>query len=204
MVSDMFEVTPELIQFIESSGLSDDTIQKLSSLPSISRVDFVKVYQLTSKQSLLQFIKQCKTKLYVEPTKEEPPKTKEFLKSMDKLRSKAQEEEYQRLINTAPSYDTLYEQNLSEKELTPIQEHKQLKSHITTIFNILISVASVAYAIWYWTSTLWALSTGYRVLLCLFFAFLVLIAEVVVYMSYLRKVDEARTAERAKEDKKNE
>ena len=61
---------------------------------------------------------------------------------------------------------------------------------------------SVAYAIWYWTETSWGLPLSYRVLLSVFFGILVLVAEVVVYMGYLNKIEDARTRERKKKEVK--
>lgn len=107
--------------------------------------------------------------------------------------------EYDRLVNKTSEFQTLYN-HLSKDSLTPLQEHKQVKSQITTIFNIFISVASVTYAVWYWTYSSMRLSDAYRILLCLFFGLLVLIAEVVVYMSYLNKVEEAKIKERSKKE----
>lgn len=129
------------------------------------------------------------------------PKSKQFLKSMEVLRLRAKEEEYQRLVRPSP-HQTLYEEKFDAEHLSPAQAAKEVKSHITTIFNILISVASVVYAIWYWTSTSWAIRDSYRVLLCLFFGLLVLIAEVVVYMGYLNKIEDAKIRERNKKEVK--
>lgn len=120
---------------------------------------------------------------------------------MEKLRLQEKENEYQRLVNPAPQYSTLYE-NSAAPDITPAMASKELKNQITTIVNILISVASVAYAIWYWTESSWKLPDSYRILLCLFFALLVLVAEVVVYLGYLNKIEEARKTERSKKEVK--
>lgn len=194
----MFVISPELTSYIQQANITVEG-------DTISNADFVKVYEVTKPcDSLIGFIKMVNAKLHVPkpPAPKEKPKTKEFLEQMARLRQMQKEEEYQRLINPAPAYTSLYEEKLTEKELTPAQENKQLKSHITTIFNILISVASVMYAIWYWTNSLWGLPVGHRVLMSLFFGLLVLIAEVVVYMSYLDKIEQAKVTERRKKEVK--
>lgn len=115
---------------------------------------------------------------------------------MELLRLKAQEEEYQKLVDSSPDVGPLlYEQSRLEKHLTPAQMHKEVKSQITTIFNIAISVGSVVYAIWYWTESSMRLKDSYRVLMCIFFGLLVLVAEVVVYLGYLNKIEVARAKE---------
>lgn len=122
---------------------------------------------------------------------------------MERLRREAQEQEYNKLINPTPEYNTLYDNStIDTSELTPAQFHKELKNQLTTIVNILISVASVAYAVWYWTGSSWGLQDSYRVLVSLFFGLLVLVAEVVVYLGYLNKVEDARIREQKKKEVK--
>lgn len=70
------------------------------------------------------------------------------------------------------------------------------------MFNIFVSVASVVYAIWYWTDSSWGIRDSYRILICLFFGILILVAEVVVYLGYLRRVEEAKVKERNKKEVK--
>ena len=57
-------------------------------------------------------------------------------------------------------------------------------------------------AIWYWTGSSSNLALHYRVITCLFFGILVLIAEVVVYNSYLNKIEDAKKRERTKKETK--
>ncbi|GMF03840.1 unnamed protein product [Ambrosiozyma monospora] len=96
--------------------------------------------------------------------------------------------------------------NVSNDEydnLTPSQQNKQLKQQLTTIFNIFISVVSVGYAVWYWSGSSMRLNDGVRILLCLFFSLLVLVAEVVMFGGYLKKIDDARIVERKKKEVKH-
>ncbi|RCK63622.1 Vacuolar ATPase assembly integral membrane protein VPH2 [Candida viswanathii] len=197
-----FEITPKLKETIGSSSLNSNEKTKLLSDPYISHKELVKFYQTCRPTpSLLHLIQQ--SKLHTPPFETyKQPKTKEFLKSMEKLRLEAKELEYRRLINPTPQFSTLYDEKLNEHDPTPQQAAKEVKNQLTTIVNIIISVVSVAYAIWYWTETSWGLPVSYRVLLSVFFGLLVLVAEVVVYMGYINKIEEARTRERKKKEVK--
>lgn len=197
-----FIITEELTNVINESGLDKELKAKIFSKNYITHEDLINFYQeFGPTSSLIELIK--KTKLVI-PNKnivESKPKSKDFLESMEKLRLKAKEDEYQRLIRPPGEYETLYE--IDRENWTPAQAHKEMKSQVTTIINILISVASVVYAIWYWTDTSWGLEDSYRVLLCIFFGLLILVAEVVVYMGYLNKIEEAKVRERSKKEVKS-
>lgn len=194
-----FEITPTLKETIEKTDIPDEIAKKLLSNAYISHQNLVLFYKdYKPTPTLIALIRS--TKLYtpnLNVSNESRPKSKEFIKSMEQLRLKAKEEEYQKLIKPKQEFDTLYNNSLEEM-MTPAQAHKEVKSQLTTIVNILISVGSVVYAIWYWTDSSMKIQDGYRILLCLFFGILVLVAEVVVYMSYLNKIEEAKVKERSK------
>lgn len=141
--------------------------------------------------------------------KYEPGKSysKEFREQLETLKLRQQELEYQQLIRRYKGREgsrvvASLKLDSDEEELTPAQMNKQIKEQITTVFNILLSVVSVVFAIWYWSGSSMNIDVPYRVLLCLFFGILVLVAEVVVYNSYLNKIEEARALERSKKEKK--
>ncbi|CCH46006.1 Vacuolar ATPase assembly integral membrane protein VPH2 [Wickerhamomyces ciferrii] len=125
-----------------------------------------------------------------------PPKTSsytpEFQSQLNKLKYQLEEQEYQNLINKG-HVDNDYQ--------TPNEMAKELKNQLTTILNIFVSVCSVVYAIWYWTKN-YQFNPAYRVLICLFFGILILVAEVVVFNSYLRKIENAKLKEANKIEKK--
>lgn len=131
---------------------------------------------------------------YFEPPVPKRQYTPEFQSQLNKLQKKLDEEEYQELINRG-------KYKLDEDYISPSEFAKEVKSQITTIVNILVSVLSVVYAIWYWTDN-YQFNQAYRVLLCLFFGILILVAEVVVFNSYIRKIDEAKIKERKKKEVK--
>ncbi|CCE64087.1 hypothetical protein TPHA_0G02520 [Tetrapisispora phaffii CBS 4417] len=123
--------------------------------------------------------------------------TDEFKKQLNYLKLKNEEDDYQNMIKKSNLQSKAYDDDY----ISPAQMNKQIKEQVTTVFNIIISVLSVIAAIWYWTKSSMVVSPEYRILLCLFFGILVLVAEVVVYNSYLNKIETAKTTERAKKEK---
>ncbi|KAK6455460.1 endoplasmic reticulum-based factor for assembly of V-ATPase-domain-containing protein [Scheffersomyces xylosifermentans] len=199
-----YKITPQLESILKASTLNQDTKDRVLAKKYISHTDLINFYKIHKPTAT--FIDLVKlTSMHI-PNKNEKledyPKSKHFIKSMEKLRLQEKEKEYRRLVNPNPEYSTLYEESYEDVPITPAQAHKELKAQMTTIVNILISVASVVYAIWYWTASSWGLQDSYRILLCIFFGLLVLVAEVVVYMGYLNKVEQARITERKKKEVK--
>lgn len=129
----------------------------------------------------------------------------EFRQHLDNLRCKLREKEYQEMIKSN-STETLGLGNSVDDsntpDLTPSQINKQIKEQVTTVFNILLSVVSVIVAIWYWSGSSSRFPVEIRILLCLFFGLLVLLAEVVVYNGYLQRLNEAKTKEKSKKERK--
>lgn len=200
-----FTVSPSLIEYARDSQCKSLDVMALLERPYISRDALYSLYleDSASYSSFLEFIAHHNLTLKLDTPAPpiSPPKTPEFIKSMEILRSKALEQEYRDLVDP-PSHSTLFQTTDLDELLSPAQAGREAKSHVTTIFNILVSVASVAYAVWYWTATSWALPPSLRVLLCVFFALLVLVAEVVVYLGYLNRIEEARVRERSKKEVK--
>lgn len=155
-------------------------------------IRYTKLIEVYKKSDVASMREMLRLTSFTVPNKNEKPKPKspEFVALMEKLRREQQEREYQQLVK-------------SEETESFALAVRETRSHITTIFNIMLSVGSVVYAIWYWTATLWRIGSAYRVLLCLFFGLLILVAETVLYLGYLNKVDDARTRERKKMEKRN-
>ncbi|CAD6634284.1 BJ4_G0006320.mRNA.1.CDS.1 [Saccharomyces cerevisiae] len=124
--------------------------------------------------------------------------SEDFKKNLEFLKYQEQELEYQSMVKRSKSVFSLQE----DDELTPSQINKQIKEQVTTVFNVLVSVISVVVAIWYWTGSSTNFPVHVRLLLCLFFGILVLVADVVVYNSYLKKLEEAKVKEKTKVEKK--
>ncbi|QLG72606.1 hypothetical protein HG535_0D03140 [Zygotorulaspora mrakii] len=128
--------------------------------------------------------------------------TPEFKEHLEKLRVQQQEIDYQNLIRKKDLNSQLTATNNAEEEITFATLNKAIREQVTTVFNVLVSVASVVVAVWYWTGSSTEFALHYRVIACLFFGVLVLIADVVVYNSYLNKVKDAKTRERNKKETK--
>lgn len=125
--------------------------------------------------------------------------TPEFRQHLEQLRLQHQEKDYQRLVRDNGGLGSCEDE---EKPLTPAQINRELKEQVTTVFNILVSVVSVSFALWYWTGSSSGMALHYRVLISLFFGILVLVAEVVVYNSYLQRISDAKAREKVKIEKK--
>ncbi|GEQ72075.1 hypothetical protein JCM33374_g5761 [Metschnikowia sp. JCM 33374] len=152
-----FKLTKELAALISESSLSSEDKASYLENDTIGHDSLVKFYhECRPKASMLELLK---TTQLVVPNKNVPneavPKTKEFIQTMETLRLRAKEEEYQRLVNPSLARNTLYEPKFDDEPFDTVRQHKETKNHITTMFNIFISVASVVYAIWYWTGSSW-------------------------------------------------
>ncbi|CAI4581936.1 CQS_1a_G0031310.mRNA.1.CDS.1 [Saccharomyces cerevisiae] len=176
-----------------------DLFLKRHAIPMQSLLFYVKEYR---KDSDLP----CSIKELLKPLEFEfKPKavrgshySEDFKKNLEFLKYQEQELEYQSMVKRSKSVFSLQE----EDELTPSQINKQIKEQVTTVFNVLVSVISVIVAIWYWTGSSTNFPIHVRLLLCLFFGILVLVADVVVYNSYLKKLEEAKVKEKTKVEKK--
>lgn len=199
-----FKLTEKLQHIINTSDESNKRKKELTSKDIITHIDLITFYkQYRPTTTLLELLSVTELVCDNKNVSEPKPKSEEYLKLMERLKLEAKENEYKSLITPKPEFNSLYEDKLTDDdEKTPAQLTKEVKSHLTTIINVLISVASVSYAIWYWTETSWKLPTSYRVLMSLFFGFLVLVAEVVVYLGYLNKIEDARHRERSKKEVK--
>lgn len=147
------------------------------------------------------------TSVYTVPAPAPPPKTKEYLALMKKLRLQEEERQYLSMIGSVSQVNGGIERAVNDNDdfenLTPGQQVKKVNEQLTTIFNIAISVFSVAFALWYWSANYSSWSLATRTLLSLFAAILTLVAETVVYLGYQRKVKEAAVKERKKVEKKS-
>lgn len=176
-----------------------DLFLKRHAIPMQSLLFYVKEYR---KDSDLP----CSIKELLKPLEFEfKPKavrgshySEDFKKNLEFLKYQEQELEYQSMVKRSKSVFSLQE----DDELTPSQINKQIKEQVTTVFNVLVSVISVVVAIWYWTGSSTNFPIHVRLLLCLFFGILVLVADVVVYNSYLKKLEEAKVKEKTKVEKK--
>jgi len=126
---------------------------------------------------------------------------------MARLRREDDERSYQRMINPAPPMETFSQrfplssaahafasaqQPLKGEEDDEIT-YSDVDRQIALIFNVLISIVACAAAIWM-AAKWW--STPARLALSFSGSLLVGVAEVVVYLGYLRRVGEAKGKEK--------
>lgn len=202
------KITPEIRALAEKQHvkLDDNESLKLSILLEIIEKDSQFSKQHEDLQKVLFSEDNPLTFVYPKPYVPGSSYTKEFKEQLARLKMQEEEREYRAMVSKTEEKFSLKNgfQNISnyspdpanKDELTPIEINKQIKEQVTTIFNILVSVLSVIWAVWYWSGKY--VGVGYKIILCLAFGVLVLVAEIVVYNSYLRKIDEAKTVERNK------
>lgn len=182
-----------------SDSVSNGELVPVDS-PCISRANLL---FLSRKTNTPLHILTRNTSVYTQPAAPAQPKTPEYLALMAKLRRQQEETEYYDLLGGAANSRALgYDAATGDDELTPGQQIKVVREQITTIFNIAISGAAVAYAAWYWSAVYANWSVARRTLLAVFAFLLTVLAEVVVYLGYLRRVEDAKLKERKLKEKK--
>ncbi|ODQ66708.1 hypothetical protein NADFUDRAFT_50619 [Nadsonia fulvescens var. elongata DSM 6958] len=137
------------------------------------------------------------TQVYIPSRPVSAPKSQEYLDRMARLKHDLEEAEYQTMIRETNSSFTGQDDDYQ----TPATALKELKHQISTILNVIISVLSVSWALWYWSGSSasnWSLAS--RTLLSLFGGLVVLIADVAMYSNYLAKIGTAKKNERSKKE----
>ncbi|SCU92377.1 LAFA_0F09956g1_1 [Lachancea sp. 'fantastica'] len=195
----MFEIklNDKLVEILEPMGPESPEIQRFLEARSIPVKNLLALKkEKVGHMQISQVLHPLEFSFKSRPTRGSGYSEK-FKKHLDRLRLEIDEKEYQEMVRRdglTASHD--------EENLTPAQMNKQVKEQITTVFNILVSVVSVVFAAWYWSGSSSGMQPHNRIFLCLFSGILVLVAEVVVYNSYLQKIDDARTKERSKREVK--
>ncbi|KAL6707798.1 hypothetical protein ACN47E_003698 [Coniothyrium glycines] len=133
------------------------------------------------------------------------PQSPEYLALMARLRAEQEALSYERMLHPPPTRENFSQrfprapepfslgsaQTIEEDDVSYEEVHRQ----IILIINILVSVVAVGIFVWiaarYWT-------VGKRLGLALGSALAIAVAEVAVYAGYVRKVQEAKRAERRK------
>lgn len=116
--------------------------------------------------------------------------TPEYKALMARLRAEAEEREYSVLTNK-PHLTS------SEGEGEDEYTYQDLKSHLSIIANVLLSVLATSAAVWKVASG-WDVAE--RLALAFTSSLVVCVAEVVVFGGYLRRIDESRQAEKKRSE----
>ncbi|KAF8539802.1 endoplasmic reticulum-based factor for assembly of V-ATPase-domain-containing protein [Trichophaea hybrida] len=128
------------------------------------------------------------TSVYTPPPPPAAPKSPEYTALMARLRKQQEEAEYRALTSSAPVEE-------EEDEMT----WKEVKSQISVIFNVLLSVFATAAAVWKVASG-W--DVPQRLAAAFVSALVVAVAEVVLFAGYMRRLEDARKRERREKEKK--
>lgn len=182
-------------QHQESSGNSD---RNAETSPNTANATIEPIP--TTLSSLLH-----NTKIYTPPPPPQPAKSPQYHALMSRLRVEQERQSYERMLRPPPtresfsqrfpqsdfSLGSLAPRDSEEDDLSYEEVHRQ----IILIINILISIVCVACFIWV-AARHW--SVGKRLGLSMGGSFGVAVAEVAVYGGYVRKVREAKRAEKKK------
>ncbi|ETI25109.1 hypothetical protein G647_04481 [Cladophialophora carrionii CBS 160.54] len=127
------------------------------------------------------------THVYIPPAPPKPQPSAEYIALMDRLRKEQEQREYAGLVSKREAAG-----------LTSDNEKDDISPSL--VLNILLSIVLCAMAVFHLTR--WWSNDGVRVLLSLATGIVVGVAEVVVYMAYLRKVAVSKQKERSKTERK--
>ncbi|CAD6443104.1 a3ed1b55-7719-480b-8297-f2176f8e3d39 [Sclerotinia trifoliorum] len=143
------------------------------------------------------------SRVYVPPPVPKAEPTSEYKALMARLRREEEARTYERMINPPPPMETFaqifpsasaahaFSANFSEPGNSEDDDvtYADIDRQIAVIFNVIVSIVACAFGLWM-AARWW--STPARLALSMSGSLLVGIAEVVVYMGYIRRVGEAK------------
>ncbi|KAJ4992546.1 hypothetical protein SVAN01_01929 [Stagonosporopsis vannaccii] len=146
------------------------------------------------------------TTIYVPPPPPKTVQTPEYHALMARLRAEEEARSYERMLNPPPTRETFTQRFPGSRSRMPehftigVDEvddvsYEEVHRQIILIINVLISIVCVAVFVWV-AARHW--SVGKRLGLSMGSSLAVAVAEVVVYSGYVRKVQEAKKAEKKK------
>ncbi|KAF9696564.1 hypothetical protein EKO04_005220 [Ascochyta lentis] len=146
------------------------------------------------------------TTIYTPPPPPRKQQSPEYLALMARLRAQEEARSYERMLHPPPTRESFNQRFPSARSRLPDQfsigvdevdevSYEEVHRQIILIINVLISIVCVAVFVWV-AARHW--SVGKRLGLSMVSALAVAVAEVVVYSGYVRKVQEAKTAEKKK------
>lgn len=137
------------------------------------------------------------TKVYVPPPPPKAEPSEEYKALMARLHADQERREYKALLEKREAES---QQALSGQTSEETQKEEKDDISPSLIFNMLLSVVMCAWVAFYLTR--WWPNDGIRVLVSLGTAVVVGVAEVTVYAAYLRKVEDSRSKEKRKRERK--
>ncbi|KAF2213686.1 hypothetical protein CERZMDRAFT_39558 [Cercospora zeae-maydis SCOH1-5] len=148
--------------------------------------------------------------VYQPPPPPKPEPSDEYKRLMKRLREEEEQRQYERMINSPARPETFSQRfpnattsfgptgsSIADEidEVTYADVNRQM----VLIINVLVSIICTSVAVWM-AARRW--SVPQRMALAFFSSTLVAVAEVVIYMGYIRRIKEAKTKERTKVEKK--
>ena len=151
------------------------------------------------------------TTMYMPPPPPRKQQTPEYHALMARLRAQEEARSYERMLHPPPTRETFAQRFPASHSRMPdhftigVDEvddlsYEQVHRQILLIINVLISIVCVAVFVWV-AARHW--SVGKRLALSMLSSLAVAIAEVVVYSGYVRKVHDAKRAEKKKPEIKD-
>ncbi|KAK6339505.1 hypothetical protein TWF718_008913 [Orbilia javanica] len=133
------------------------------------------------------------TDIYLPTKPSKPEPSAEYVALMEKLRHEQAEKVYASMLN------------IPDKGDSPHSIAKEISDQISVILNVLFSAIFSGLAIWYATANLttYKRREPLRIGASITVAVIVAVAEVVLFNSYLRKMDDAKTKARLKPEVKS-
>ncbi|KAF2152676.1 hypothetical protein K461DRAFT_256721 [Myriangium duriaei CBS 260.36] len=143
-------------------------------------------------------------KVYVPPPEEKPAKSPGYIQLMNRLREEEERRAYERMINPPSTADNMAMQgpipntfgaSMGRAPVTvEIDEatFSDINRQMTLIINVLVTIIACSVGIWI---TAWHWATPARLALSLFGSGAVAVAEVVIYLGYIKRVSDAKSKE---------
>jgi len=152
------------------------------------------------------------SQVYVPPPKPSPAPTSEYIALMARLREDEERRAYDRMVNPLAYPDTSRQRHpqptafgaaASAKSPIAVEEddttYQDINRQMTLIINVLVTIIASSVTIWmaarYW-------STPQRLALSMTGSIVIAAAEVVIYMGYIKRVEDAKVDERKRREAK--
>jgi hypothetical protein len=183
----LLTTTPRIHSALAAYNVLPSVESPLSAEECITHTDLRLISQsLLSQSSDYSYATLLRgSSVYTPPPPPPPPKTPEYIALMKRLRQEVEEREYRGLTTEA--------EEVVEEEMT----WKEVKSQISVMFNVMLSVFATAAAVWKVAGS-WDVPE--RLAAAFGAAILVGVAEVVLFMGYVRRLDQGKKVEGKKKD----
>ncbi|TGZ83899.1 hypothetical protein EX30DRAFT_338496 [Ascodesmis nigricans] len=177
------EITPHIRAALALEASRSDAHSAIKTLHDDVAIDHRELHRLsqllstpslsTNQYSFASLL--VGTQIYHPPPPPPPPKSPEYVALMERLRREVEDREYHTITATDTQND--------EEDMT----WKEVKSQVTTIFNVLLSTLATAGAVW-------KVAEGWnvpeRLAMAMVTAIVVCVAEVVLFWGFVRRVDQ--------------